>query len=108
MISRCRAAQTSGLAGPGSGRRRIIVRTSHVSSTGYFPRSLPMKIRLLSAALVAGLAATSVASAQEFDDRWYVSGSVGYNLQDEDRRTDDAFAVGLGLGKFISPQWSVE
>ena len=67
-----------------------------------------MKIRLLSAALVAGMAATSVASAQEFDDRWYISGSVGYNLQDEDRRTDDAYALGLGLGKFISPVWSVE
>ena len=67
-----------------------------------------MKIRLLSAALVAGMAATSVASAQEFDDRWYLSGGVGYNLQDEDRRTDDAYALSLGLGKFISPTWSVE
>ena len=56
-----------------------------------------MKIRLLSAALVAGMAATSVASAQEFDDRWYLSGTVGYNLQDEDRRTDDAYALSLGL-----------
>ena len=67
-----------------------------------------MKIRLLSAALLAGMAVTHAASAQEFDDRWYISGSVGYNLQDEDRRTDDAFALGLGLGKFISPTWSVE
>ncbi|MGY1408986.1 OmpA family protein [Luteimonas sp. A611] len=67
-----------------------------------------MKIRLLSAALLAGLAVTTVASAQEFDDRWYVAGSVGFNLQDEDRRTDDAYALGLGLGKFISPEWSVE
>ena len=67
-----------------------------------------MKIRLLSAAMLAGLAVTNVASAQEFDDRWYVAGSVGFNLQDEDRRTDDAYALGLGLGKFISPEWSVE
>src|SRR5690606_10425484 len=67
-----------------------------------------MKIRLLSAALLAGLAVTHVASAQEFDDRWYVTGSVGYNIQDDDRRTDDAFGLGLGLGKFISPEWSVE
>ncbi|WP_324544463.1 OmpA family protein, partial [Thauera sp.] len=49
-----------------------------------------------------------VASAQEFDDRWYLSGSVGFNLQDEDRRTDDTYALGLGVGKFISPNWSVE
>ena len=67
-----------------------------------------MKTRLLSAALLAGLAVSQVASAQEFDDRWYISGSAGYNFQDEDRRTDDAPALGLGLGKFISPEWSVE
>src|SRR5690606_16924433 len=67
-----------------------------------------MKIRLLSAAMLAGLAATTVAFAQEFDDCRYVAGSVGFNLQDEDRRTDDAYALGLGLGKFISPEWSVE
>src|SRR5690606_1401496 len=67
-----------------------------------------MKIRLLSAALVAGLAATSAASAQEFDARSDISGSVGDNLQAEDRRADQAYALGLGLGKFISPVWSVE
>ena len=67
-----------------------------------------MKIRMLSAALLAGLAVTQVASAQDYDDRWYLTGSVGYNLQDEDRRTDDAFAAALGVGRFISPEWSVE
>ena len=67
-----------------------------------------MKIRLLSAALLAGMAVAQVASAQDFDDRWYLSGSAGFNLQDEDRRTDDAYALGLGVGKFISPVWSVE
>src|SRR5690606_20726223 len=67
-----------------------------------------MKIHLLSAALLAGMAVSHVASAQEFDDRWYVAGSVGFNMQDGDRRTDDAWAAGLGLGKFITPEWSVE
>ena len=67
-----------------------------------------MKIRMLSAALLAGMAVSQAASAQEFDDRWYISGTAGYNFQDEDRRTDDAPALGLGLGKFISPEWSVE
>src|SRR5690606_35044087 len=68
-----------------------------------------MKIRLLSTALLAGLAVVAQsASAQEFDDRWYLTGSAGYNLQDDDRRTDDAYALGLGVGKFISPAWSLE
>src|SRR5690606_21820115 len=67
-----------------------------------------MKMKLLSLALLGGLGVASAASAQEFDDRWYLTGSVGYNMQDTDRRTDDDFALGLGLGKFISPTWSVE
>ncbi|TWT17486.1 OmpA family protein, partial [Luteimonas marina] len=66
------------------------------------------KMKLLSVALLGGLGIAQVASAQDFDDRWYLSGSAGYNLQDEDRRTDDAYALGLGVGKFISPVWSVE
>src|SRR5690606_5288986 len=66
------------------------------------------KIKLLSLALIGGLVTAQAASAQEFDDRWYIAPSVGYNMQDEDRRTDDAYALGLGLGKFISPNWSIE
>ncbi len=67
-----------------------------------------MKIRVLSTALLAGLAFSPAASAQEFDDRWYLTGSAGFNLQDNDRRTEDVPFVTLGLGKFISPVWSVD
>ncbi len=65
-----------------------------------------MKIRLLSTALLAGLAFS--AGAQEFDDRWYLTGSAGLNFQDNDRGTDDAPFATFGLGKFISPNWSVD
>ena len=67
-----------------------------------------MKIRLLSVAMLAGLAVVQSASAQEFDDRWYLTGSAGFNLQDGDRGTNDAPFGSLGLGKFISPTWSVD
>ena len=67
-----------------------------------------MKIRLLSVAMLAGLAVVQSASAQEFDDRWYLTGSAGFNLQDNDRGTNDAPFGSLGLGKFISPTWSVD
>ncbi|MHB8911980.1 MAG: OmpA family protein [Lysobacter sp.] len=67
-----------------------------------------MKIRLLSTALLAGLAFAQVASAQDFDDRWYLTGSTGFNIQDNDRGTRNAPFVALGLGKFISPNWSVD
>ena len=67
-----------------------------------------MNKKLLCAALLAGLGVAQAASAQEFDDRWYLTGSAGFNLQDSARTTNDAPALGLGLGKFISPNWSVD
>src|SRR3970282_2621469 len=66
-----------------------------------------MKIRLLSTALLAGLAVAPV-SAQDFDDRWYLTGSTGFNIQDNDRGTRNAPFVALGLGKFVSPNWSID
>lgn len=65
-----------------------------------------MKIRLLSTALLAGLAFS--AGAQDFDDRWYLTGSAGFNLQDNDRGTNDAPFATFGVGRFISPNWSVD
>lgn len=67
-----------------------------------------MNKKLLCAALLAGLGVAQAASAQEFDDRWYLTGSAGFNLQDSARTTNDAPALGLGLGKFVSPNWSVD
>src|SRR5690606_4036526 len=67
-----------------------------------------MKIRVLSTALLAGLAFSQVATAQEFDDRWYITAGTGMNMQDADRDTSDALFGSLGVGKFISPEWSVD
>ncbi len=67
-----------------------------------------MNKKLLCAALVGGLGLAQAAVAQEFDDRWYVTASVGYNIQDNDRGTRDAEMGTLGLGKFINPNWSVD
>ncbi|WP_460833556.1 outer membrane beta-barrel protein, partial [Lysobacter humi (ex Lee et al. 2017)] len=67
-----------------------------------------MKIRMLSTALLAGLAFAQVAGAQEFDDRWYLTGSTGFNLQDADRQTNNAPFVALGAGKMVSPNWSLD
>jgi OOP family OmpA-OmpF porin len=67
-----------------------------------------MNKKLLCAAMLAGLSVAQAASAQEFDDRWYLTGAVGYNFQDGDRNTDDAPFASIGLGKFISPNWSLD
>ena len=67
-----------------------------------------MKIRLLAAALLAGVAVANVAGAQDFDNRWYVTGSVGMNFQDNDRNTEDTPFGAIGLGKQISPSVAVD
>ncbi|AXI84196.1 OmpA family protein [Xylella taiwanensis] len=67
-----------------------------------------MKKKILTAALLGGIAIIQVASAQEFDDRWYLAGSTGFNFQDKRRLTNDAPFLTLGLGKFINPVWSID
>lgn len=69
-----------------------------------------MNKKLLCAALlgVSGLCAAQAASAQVYDDRWYVTGSAGFNLQDNDRNTEDTPFLTAGFGKFINPYWSVD
>ena len=67
-----------------------------------------MKIRLLSTALLAGLAFAQVAGAQEFDDRWYLTGTAGMNIQDNDRGTRNAPFGALGVGKFLNQNWSLD
>ncbi|WP_312326383.1 outer membrane beta-barrel protein [Stenotrophomonas sp.] len=68
-----------------------------------------MNKKILTAALLGGLAFAQAASAQSsFDDRWYLTGSAGFNFQDSDRLTNDAPFVTLGLGKFVSPNWSLD
>jgi OmpA-OmpF porin, OOP family len=57
-----------------------------------------------------GIFASSV-SAQEdtwYDDRWSITPSVGINLTDSKRRSDDGYVLGLGLGRFISPRFHIE
>ncbi|SKA23884.1 OmpA family protein [Novilysobacter spongiicola] len=67
-----------------------------------------MNKNLLCAALVGGLSLAGSVSAQEFDDRWYVTAGAGMNFQDNHRGTDDAPFGTIGVGKFINPNWSVD
>ncbi len=67
-----------------------------------------MNKKLLCAALLCGLGVAQAASAQQFDDRWYVSGATGVNFQDKNRDTQDAIFGMLGFGKFWTPNWSTD
>ena len=67
-----------------------------------------MNKKLLCAALLGSLGLAQAASAQEFDDRWYISGSTGVNFQDNDRHTEDSMYGTLGFGKFLTQKISLE
>ena len=66
-----------------------------------------MKHKRLFVALTAALVATG-ATAGQSDSGWYGSAGVGYVTTDDKRTADDAFAFGIGLGKYLSDRWSVE
>ena len=67
-----------------------------------------MKKNILCCALLAAAAMAQSATAQDFDDRWYLTGGVGMNLQDSDRDTKDVPFATIGFGKFITPNWSID
>ena len=68
-----------------------------------------MNKKLLCCALVGALGLAQTAMAQDdLDDRWYVSGTVGYGLFDNDRSVSNDMFWGFGVGKFISERWSVD
>jgi OmpA-OmpF porin, OOP family len=98
-------------------------------------KELNMNKKLLCAALLSGLGVAQVALAQDaapapaqdtmaapateapaatdtssgnFDDRWYVTGDIGYTHQDSSRDTENAMFGAIGLGKFISRNWSLD
>jgi OOP family OmpA-OmpF porin len=67
-----------------------------------------MNKKLLCAALLGGLSLAQVAQAQVADDRWYLTGAAGFNIQDNDRGTRNAPFGSLGVGKFLNDNWSLD
>ena len=61
--------------------------------------------------LFAAVAATLYASgalAQDFDNRFYLVPSVGAVATDDKRDADNAIMIGLGFGKLLTPNFSLE
>jgi len=68
-----------------------------------------LKKNVLSAALMSSTVLAHGANAQELeDDRWHITGTVGFNIQDSQRGTDNTPLIGVGFGKAISPKWSLD
>jgi OmpA-OmpF porin, OOP family len=53
-------------------------------------------------------AASSLAHAADETGKWYLNPQAGYLWADSDRGVDDDYYYGLGVGKHVSPEWSVE
>ena len=53
------------------------------------------------------LAATAAHAADE-TGKWYVTPQAGYLWADSDRFVDDDLYYGFGIGKHLSPEWSLE
>jgi len=67
-----------------------------------------MKKTMLCLALLGAMGAAQAVMAQDFDDRWYIDGSTGFNFQDNARGNyNSAFGI-LGVGKMVNPNWSFE
>lgn len=68
-----------------------------------------MQKNLLCCALLAGVSFVGAANAQDFDDRWYVGGSVGLIDYDNERGLRDSGEhLGINAGKFFTPNWSLD
>lgn len=67
-----------------------------------------MNKKLLSCALLGALGFAQAAAAQEYDDRWYVSGDLGVNMFDDARNLERPAFYRIGFGRMFAPNWSWE
>ena len=67
-----------------------------------------MKKKLLCCAMLGAMSMAQSAMAQDFDDRWYISGTVGILGTDNDRNTSNDALFGIGVGKMVSSNVSVD
>ena len=67
-----------------------------------------MKRNLIGCALVAGMAMANSAMAQDYDDRWYLTAGAGVGVFDGDRNVENELYGTLGVGKFITPNLSLD
>ncbi len=67
-----------------------------------------MNKKLLSCALLAAMSLAQSAMAQGVDDRWYVTGTGGIIGTDDDRSMGNAPTLGIGFGKFIRDNISLD
>jgi len=68
-----------------------------------------MNRKTLCAVIALTLGGVASAQAQTYDDRWYVAPYIGTMNNDSDRLADsNSFLIGIGIGRFLSPNTSID
>jgi len=55
-----------------------------------------------------GLAMFALGAVAADNPGWYLTPRIGYTITDNDRRADDAPALGLALGRYLNDRWAIE
>ena len=64
--------------------------------------------KALHLALIGAVLGGAAAQAQDFDDRIYFSPRIGGVLSADSRDADDALLLGVGFGRFLTPNWAID
>ena len=67
-----------------------------------------MKRNTLFVLIALGLGGVSVAQAQDAVSSWYLAPRVGVDVPDSNRTTKASLYSGIGLGAWVSPNFSVD
>ena len=67
-----------------------------------------MKRNTLFVLIALGLGGVSVAQAQDAVSSWYLAPRIGVDVPDSDRTTKTSLYSGIGLGAWVSPNFSVD
>ncbi|HEX5755468.1 MAG TPA: OmpA family protein [Arenimonas sp.] len=67
-----------------------------------------MNKKILCGALLAATGLAQSAMAQEFDDRWYLTGGIGAGVYDNSRNTDNALFGTVGFGSRITQRIALD
>jgi len=67
-----------------------------------------MKKTVLGLAVLSAVVFSHTVSAQQYDDRWYISGTAGVLGTDNERSVSNAGLFGVGIGKRFAPNMALD
>lgn len=53
-------------------------------------------------------ALAGTALAQDYDSRWHLTPTINFTATDSNKKIESQFGAGIGIGKFINPNWTLD